>query len=264
MREDAAAFARKALGEWGFDGLKIDGQHLNGAPPCYNPAHHHAAPEDAAEGVPGYFKAIWDAAQATKPGALIELCPCGTAYSFFNLPYLNMVVASDPQSSWQVRLKGKTLKALLGDRTRLLRRPRRDERGRHRLRLDLRRRRRDRHQLRLAGRPGARRTQKLLADARARAALGEVDEALRGEAPRQGEYLGGLYDIGFDRPEAHVVRKGDALYYAFFAKSFDGHSSSAAWQARVPGHRLRERPRSRRGPGTARGSSGAVQPIAAD
>ena len=39
VREDAAAFAKKALGLWGFDGLKIDGQHLNGAPPCYNPAH---------------------------------------------------------------------------------------------------------------------------------------------------------------------------------------------------------------------------------
>jgi alpha-galactosidase len=38
----------------------------------------------------------------------------------------------------------------------------------------------------------------------------------------QGEYLGRLYDIGFDRPEAHVVRKGDSLYYAFFAKEFDG------------------------------------------
>ena len=38
----------------------------------------------------------------------------------------------------------------------------------------------------------------------------------------QGEYVGGLYDIGFDRPEGHVVRKGDALYYAFFAKRFEG------------------------------------------
>jgi alpha-galactosidase len=38
VRADAAAFAKKALGEWGFDGLKIDGQHLNGAPPCYNRA----------------------------------------------------------------------------------------------------------------------------------------------------------------------------------------------------------------------------------
>jgi len=39
-----------------------------------------------------------------------------TGYSFFTLPYLNMTVASDPESSWQVRLKGKTLKALTGDR----------------------------------------------------------------------------------------------------------------------------------------------------
>ena len=67
VRDDARALAVKALGDWGFDGLKIDGQHLNGAPPCYNAAHHHAAPEDSVEGVPGFFKAIWDAAIETKP-----------------------------------------------------------------------------------------------------------------------------------------------------------------------------------------------------
>ena len=38
----------------------------------------------------------------------------------------------------------------------------------------------------------------------------------------EGEYLGGLYDIGFDRPEAHVVRKGGCPYYAFFAARHDG------------------------------------------
>ena len=38
----------------------------------------------------------------------------------------------------------------------------------------------------------------------------------------EGEYLGRLYDIGFDRPETHVVRKGDRLYYAFYAKRFQG------------------------------------------
>jgi alpha-galactosidase len=37
-----------------------------------------------------------------------------------------------------------------------------------------------------------------------------------------GDYDGTLYDIGFDRPEAHVVRKGESLYYAFYAPSFDG------------------------------------------
>ncbi len=32
-----------------------------------------------------------------------------------------------------------------------------------------------------------------------------------------GEYLN-LYDLAFDRPEAHVVRKGGALYYGLFAE----------------------------------------------
>jgi alpha-galactosidase len=38
----------------------------------------------------------------------------------------------------------------------------------------------------------------------------------------RGEYLGGLYDIGFDRPEAHAIAKDGAMYYAFYAKSWDG------------------------------------------
>ncbi len=44
----------------------------------------------------------------------MELCPCGTAYSFFNFRAFNQAPASDPESSWQVRHKGKTLKALMG------------------------------------------------------------------------------------------------------------------------------------------------------
>jgi alpha-galactosidase len=37
-----------------------------------------------------------------------------------------------------------------------------------------------------------------------------------------GEYVGSLYDIGFDRPEAHVVRKDGSLYFAFFASRWQG------------------------------------------
>jgi hypothetical protein len=37
-----------------------------------------------------------------KPDAL-EWCPCGTAFKFYNLPNLNMSVASDPHNSWQAR-----------------------------------------------------------------------------------------------------------------------------------------------------------------
>jgi alpha-galactosidase len=38
----------------------------------------------------------------------------------------------------------------------------------------------------------------------------------------RGEYLGDLYDIGFDLPEAHVIRKGGEMYYAFFARYWSG------------------------------------------
>jgi alpha-galactosidase len=38
------ALVHKILVDWGFDGLKLDGQHMNGVPACYNPAHHQQAP----------------------------------------------------------------------------------------------------------------------------------------------------------------------------------------------------------------------------
>jgi hypothetical protein len=47
------------IGEWGFDGLKIDGQHLNGVAPCHNPAHHHAKPEASVEGLAHFFEVIY-------------------------------------------------------------------------------------------------------------------------------------------------------------------------------------------------------------
>ena len=56
------ALVRKILGEWGFDGLKLDGQHMNGVPACYNPAHHHKSPEDSVEALPDFFREIYDTA----------------------------------------------------------------------------------------------------------------------------------------------------------------------------------------------------------
>ena len=105
---------KKFIGDWGFAGLKIDGQHLNNVAPCFNPAHHHARPEESVEGLQTFFRAIYQTATAINPDAVLELCPCGTAYSAFNFPYMNQAPASDPESSWQVRLKGKTLKGLMG------------------------------------------------------------------------------------------------------------------------------------------------------
>ena len=37
-----------------------------------------------------------------------------------------------------------------------------------------------------------------------------------------GTYRGELYDIGFDKPETHVVEKAGRFYYAFYARDFSG------------------------------------------
>ena len=61
MVEYHKALVRKILLDWGFDGLKLDGQHMNGVPACYNPAHHHERPEESVEALPDFL------GKSTKP-----------------------------------------------------------------------------------------------------------------------------------------------------------------------------------------------------
>jgi alpha-galactosidase len=103
------------LKDWDFDGLKMDGMHLNCVPPDYNPWHELKYPEQACENLPAFFRMIYETATLYKPHAVLQICPCGDAMSFFNMPFTNQTVASDPASSWQIRLKNKTYKALLGN-----------------------------------------------------------------------------------------------------------------------------------------------------
>ncbi len=212
------AIVVKAIRDWGFDGLKLDGQHMNGAPPCYNPAHKHARPEDSVEGMPKFFQALYETAKQTKADALVEFCPCGTAYSFFTLPFLNMSVASDPESAWQVRTKGKTLKALQGDAVAYF--------GDH---VDMTK---DdfASTVGVGGVVGTNFTWPEGSAAKKRGDLTPAREKnfekwvgiYKEKMLSRGEYAGTLYDIGFDRPETHVVRKGGNLYYAFYAPQWSG------------------------------------------
>jgi alpha-galactosidase len=213
-------FVEKIIGDWGFDGLKLDGQYMNGIPACYNPAHHHAKPEDSIEQLPQLFKAIYDEAQRLKPGALVEFCPCGTSYSFFTMPYYNMSVASDPTSSWQVRTKGKALKALLGDGVPYF--------GDH---VELSDNATDfASTIGVGGVVGSQFTLPAVASRAtqfdltpARRKIFEKWVALyKNKMLSEGVYQGTLYDIGFDRPEAHAIKKGETMYYGFFAPQFSG------------------------------------------
>ncbi len=214
---------KKFLGDWGFDGLKIDGQHLNGAPPCFNPIHKHIRPEESVEAMPKFFKTIYDEAEKINPNAVVEVCPCGTAYNFYMLPFVNQVVASDPVSSWQIRLKGRTFKALIspsapyyGDHVELS--DNKDDFA---------------STIGVGGVIGSKFTWPVgvyvnhesgdvsLTKSKEKEWKKWMNIYNKTQLPK-GEYLGELYDIGFDRPETHVIKKGDTLYYAFFSVKFEG------------------------------------------
>lgn len=234
------AQVRRIIGDWGFDGLKLDGQHLNGVAPCYNPAHNHARPEESYEKLQDFWKALYDEAMAINPKAVMELCPCGDAFAFHNMPGMNHTPASDPTSSWQIRLKGKTFKAMMG--------PSAPFAGDH---VEL----SDRHDD-FATHYGigaivstkftwphdpVNTTDPLppggIALTPEREVLWRKWIALyRANMLPKGEYLGGLYDIGFDKPEAHAIRAGVEMHYAFYA---DTWSSNVTLRGLPPGrHRL--------------------------
>ncbi|WP_290534575.1 glycoside hydrolase family 36 protein [Alistipes sp.] len=205
--------------EWNFDGLKLDGQHLNLCQPDYNPRSGLSDPEQAVSCFPSFFEKIFDRARSLKPDAVIQLCPCGCAINFFNIPYMNQAVASDPTSSWQVRLKCKSYKAInpglayYGDHVELT------DGG-----TDF------ASQVGVGAVVGSKFTwpennPAVKADYR----LTPDKERLYAKWVRiyrekmlsQGEYLN-LYDIGFDKPEGHVIRREGALYYAFYADRWEG------------------------------------------
>ncbi len=211
---------RTILADWGFEGLKIDGQHLNGVAPCYNPKHRHARPEESVEHVRDLHRVIYETALAVNPHAVVEACPCGTAYAFHNMPFMNQTPASDPESSWQVRHKGKTLKALMGRSWAYA--------GDHVELSD--------HGDDFASTVGVggivstkftwpvdpKPKDSFLLTPEREAAWRRWIAVYRTQRLAEGRYLGELYDIGFDKPETHVVEKDGRLYFAFYAEHWDG------------------------------------------
>jgi alpha-galactosidase len=218
--ERTRALVRKIMGEWGYAGLKLDGQHLNGVAPCHNPAHKHARPEESVEKLQDFWKMIYQEATAINPDAVIEICPCGTSYAFHNMPYMNQAVASDPLSSWQVRHKGKTLKALMG--------PSAPFAGDHVELSD--------HANDFASTVGIgaivstkftwprdpKSKNEFLLTAQKEEEWRRWIALYNEKRLPEGQYMGALYDIGFDKPETHAVTKDGRCYYAFYADRWDG------------------------------------------
>jgi alpha-galactosidase len=208
------------LEEWNVDGLKMDGQHLNAVHPDYDSQHQLKTPESSCEDLPLFFKMIYDEARAIKPHAVLQLCPCGTCMSVFNMPYMNQAVASDPLSSWQVRLKGKTYKAIMpeaayfGDHVELS-----DGRADFASSFGI------------GAVPGTKFTwpkenptvkEDNLLTPEKEIVWKNWFSLYQTKMLSKSVYRGELYDIGYDIPEAHVIQKEDTMHYAFYRKEWDG------------------------------------------
>lgn len=233
VRDYFKSFVVKAIKDWGVDGFKIDGQNLNLAPPCYNPEHHHSSPYDASRATAIFFKEIYEIAKSIKPDFLIQICPCGTNYSVYNLPYVDQVVASDPLNSWQVRVKGKTFKALFGnkisysgDHVELTNRKWNEQTGKFDVYKD-----EDFvSTIGIGGVPSTKFTIPNLMQSDSSLMLTDKKKnywkkwlnLYNDTKLSEGNYIN-LYDIAFDKPETHLIKKGDDLYYSLFDdKKFDG------------------------------------------
>lgn len=210
------------LKEWNFDGFKLDGQHLNLSAPDYNPASGLSHPWEACERHPEFFQSLYNRAQEDKPGAVVQICPCGCAVNFFYLPYMNQAVASDPTSSAQIRMKRRAYAALCPDLAFYADHVELSDGG-----LDF------ASQIGVGGiigtkfawpkaNPDAKESGGSLLTPEKEALLRKWVPIYTEKMLSRGTYLGGLYDYGFDKPETHVIAKDDAMYYAFYASSWQG------------------------------------------
>ena len=216
VRELTLRFIR----DWSFDGHKLD--NIYTIPPCHHPAHHHARPEESTEAMADVYRIIFETTRELRPNSVVQICPCGTPLTLHLIPYTDQTVTADPTSSAQIRQRIKFYKALMGTRAAVFA---------------------DHVELSDAGEDfaseigagGVPSTKFIYTDdPKVRSRLKEVwdlpkekrerwkkwFDIYNAHRPAEGEYLN-LYDLVFDAPESHAIRKQERVYYAFFAGHFN-------------------------------------------
>ena len=208
---------QRFIGEWGFDGHKLDNVYT--VPPCYNRAHGHASPDESVQALPEVYRLILETTRGIRPDGVTMLSPCGSTPNVYLMPYVDQPMMSDPFGSWQVRMRIKVLKALIGpdapvfaDHVELT------DDGADFVSM-----------VAPGGVPGTKfvwprdhavedrliETYYLLDEGKA-AHWKEWMETYRELDLARGEYLN-VYDTIYDVPEGHVVSKDGRLFYSFFA-----------------------------------------------
>lgn len=213
---------RKMFLDWKIDGLKQDAVYM--APQDYNPDHGLSSPDDAGDGYADIMRVIYETALECNPDAVILNCPCGTPMTPQWMTWQNQAVTVDPWTSWVNRGVFKEMKGLFGpcapvvlDHIEI------SDEGE------------DFSILGVGGVPATRFTPS------GRDRTNEIEDRIFDVRPfdeklrlwkhwfglynrmrlSEGEYLN-LYDLIYDIPETHVIRKDDVLYFSLYPGVPDG------------------------------------------
>jgi alpha-galactosidase len=221
VQEHIRALTLHFIRDWGFDGHKLD--NIYTMPACHNPTHYHARPEESTEAMAEAYRIIFETTRQLRPNSVTQICPCGTPLTFSLLPFTDQTVTADPTSSEQIRQRIKFYKALTGPHAAVF--------ADH---VELSDNGNDfASEIGAGGIPSTKfiwpddeKVRGRLKDvwdlpAKKNAVWKKWFEIYNQHRPAEGEYLN-LYDIAFDYPEAHVIRKEDNLYYAFYAANYHG------------------------------------------
>jgi alpha-galactosidase len=220
VREYTAALTRRFIRDWGFDGHKLD--NIYTMPPCYNPTHDHADPEESVRGFAETYRLIFDITRELKPYSVTQICSCGSTLTHTLIPATDQTVTADPTSSTQIRQRIKFYKGLMGEHTAVF--------ADH---VELSDGGMDFASCLGAGGVLATKFVHPLDDSvknRLREYWPLTDEketvwkkwfALAAQnSLADGEYLN-LYDLAFDFPEAHAIRKDGEMYYGLFCHKLE-------------------------------------------
>lgn len=208
-RKQIEATLTRFIADYGYDGVYVDSNGLTAVPPCFNPAHRHASPLESFQAMPQVFELIYRTLHRLKPDPWLEVCICAMPHSPYNMPWYHIANASDPVNTAQVRRRIKLEKAIrgpnfcVGDCYQV---PLQEWKGSS-----------VPESFETAMGTGAQLTafySELTAPQRAR--WERWFQLYRQLGLSSAEYLN-LYDIAFDKPEVHVVRKGEELFYGIFA-----------------------------------------------
>ena len=194
---------------WGYDGLYTDTRGLSAVPPCYNKEHKHKTPMESFQETSKVVEVIDKTLKKYNKEALHEVCICAVPHSPYHMPYYQISSASDPIDLLQTRRRIKVEKAIHGatyaagdcyqvpdDEWSGFSVPQSFESA--------------------IGTGGQVTTFYTDLDSVQYKHWKRWIEDYRNLKLSSSDYTN-LYDIAFDKPEAHVVKKGTDIYYGFYA-----------------------------------------------